>query len=378
MDATSGDSRQPSVIGLDGLESLLDALAAHGRRVVGPTVRDQAIVYAPIERVADLPVGWTDKQDAGKYRLERRQDAAVFGYALGPQSWKQFLYPGHLGLWHATYDGDGPKVISEADEPQPLALIGVRACELSAIKVQDRVLLGGQFADPHYRTRRQRVFIVAVNCTSAGGTCFCVSMNTGPRVEAGFDLLLTELIDDSNHVFLIESGSEEGRVLLAELPTRAATPEHLAAAESAIAQAAASMGRELAAEDIHDVLLRNLEHPRWDHVANRCLACTNCTMVCPTCFCTTVEHASDLTGNLTSASRRWDSCFTLDFAFIHGGSVRSSRRARYRQWLTHKLATWIDQFGTSGCVGCGRCITWCPVGIDLTEEVEAIRANGSS
>jgi ferredoxin len=378
MDATSADTRQPCVIGLDGLQSLLDALAAHGRQVLGPIVRDQAIVYAPIKRVADLPIGWTDKQDAGKYRLVRHQDSAVFGYAVGPQSWKQYLYPPRLGLWHATYAGDGPQVISEADESQPLALIGVRACELSAIKIQDRVLLGGQFADPHYRKRRQRVFIVAVNCTSAGGTCFCVSMNTGPRVEAGFDLLLTELIDDSNHVFLIESGSEEGRALLAELPTQAATRAHLAAAESAIAQAAASMGRELAADDIHDVLLRNLEHPRWDQVANRCLACTNCTMVCPTCFCTTVEHASDLTGKETSASRRWDSCFTLDFAFIHGGSVRSSRRARYRQWLTHKLATWIDQFGTSGCVGCGRCITWCPVGIDLTEEVEAIRTNGSS
>jgi ferredoxin len=378
MDGTTGDTRRTAVITLDGLQSLLEALAARGWQVVGPTVRDQTIVYDTIGRVADLPVGWTDEQDAGKYRLVQRQDSAVFGYAVGPQSWKQFLHPPRLELWQATHDGDGAKAISEADEPQPLALIGVRACELSAIKIQDRVLLGGQFPDPRYRRRRQRIFIVAVNCTTAGGTCFCVSMNSGPRVEAGFDLLLTELVDETNHVFLIEAGSSEGWALMTELPTQAATREHLAAAESAIEQAAASMGRNLASDDLHDILLRNLEHPRWDQVANRCLACTNCTMVCPTCFCTTVEHASDLTGNVTSASRRWDSCFTLDFAFIHGGSVRSSRRARYRQWLTHKLATWIDQFGTSGCVGCGRCITWCPVGIDLTEEVEAIRATGSS
>ena len=73
--------------------------------------------------------------------------------------------------------------------------------------------------------------------------------------------------------------------------------------------------------------------------------------------------------------RKWDSCFTLDFSYIHGGSVRTSAAARYRQWLSHKLATWIDQFGSSGCVGCGRCITWCPVGIDITEEVAAIRAS---
>jgi ferredoxin len=96
-------------------------------------------------------------------------------------------------------------------------------------------------------------------------------------------------------------------------------------------------------------------------------------MACPTCFCTTVDDVTDLTGSQAVRSRRWDSCFSMDFSYIHGGSVRSSGASRYRQWLTHKLASWQDQFGASGCVGCGRCITWCPVGIDLTEEVEAIR-----
>jgi Fe-S oxidoreductase len=95
-------------------------------------------------------------------------------------------------------------------------------------------------------------------------------------------------------------------------------------------------------------------------------------MVCPTCFCTSVEETNDLTGTESSRSRRWDSCFTMDFSYIHGGSVRNSPKSRYRQWMTHKLSTWVDQFGTSGCVGCGRCITWCPVGIDITEEVRAI------
>jgi Fe-S oxidoreductase len=99
-------------------------------------------------------------------------------------------------------------------------------------------------------------------------------------------------------------------------------------------------------------------------------------MVCPTCFCTTVEDVSDVTGDHAERWRRWDSCFTLGFSYIHGGSIRNSGKARYRQWMTHKLASWIDQFGTSGCVGCGRCITWCPVGIDITEEARAIRDGG--
>jgi Fe-S-cluster-containing hydrogenase component 2 len=125
--------------------------------------------------------------------------------------------------------------------------------------------------------------------------------------------------------------------------------------------------------DIKDLLYRNLEHPRWDEVAARCLSCANCTMVCPTCFCTTVEDTSDLAGRETTHQRRWDSCFTTDFSYISGGSIRQSGKARYRQWMTHKLASWIDQFGTSGCVGCGRCITWCPVSIDITEEASVIR-----
>ena len=120
---------------------------------------------------------------------------------------------------------------------------------------------------------------------------------------------------------------------------------------------------------MQELLQGNLEHPRWDDVAERCLTCGNCTMVCPTCFCTTVEDHSDLAGRRAERKRRWDSCFTMDFSYIHGGSVRDQARSRYRQWMTHKLASWIDQFGTSGCVGCGRCITWCPVGIDITEEV---------
>ena len=133
------------------------------------------------------------------------------------------------------------------------------------------------------------------------------------------------------------------------------------------------MGRELDTTDIRELLYRNYEHPRWDEVAERCLACGNCTMVCPTCFCTTVEDVTDLAGEHVERHQRWDSCFTIDYSHIHGGAVRGSTRSRYRQWMTHKLATWIDQFGSSGCVGCGRCITWCPVGIDITEEARAIR-----
>jgi ferredoxin len=336
-------------------------------------VRDAAIVYDDIAAVADLPAGWTDEQDGGRYRLVRRGDGALFGYAVGPHSWKKFLHPATQRLWSAERTEQGVTVTPEPLPTDKFAFIGVRACDLHAIAIQDRVLTGGAAVDPGYQRRRRGAFIVAVNCGVAGGTCFCVSMQTGPKATGGYDLALTEIADASGHRFVIDAGSDEGRAVLAELPHRPATDEETAQADAVVAHTAATMGRQMRADDVHDLLLRNLDHPRWDEVAARCLTCTNCTMVCPTCFCTTVEDSSDLTGAKTARSQRWDSCFTMDFSYIHGGSVRPGTRSRYRQWMTHKLATWWDQFGTTGCVGCGRCITWCPVGIDITEEVAAIR-----
>ncbi len=365
--------REPAVVTPDGLQALFDVLKRLGYRVIGPTLRENTIVYDDIAAVADLPKGWSDEQDGGHYRLKKRDDEALFGYAVGSHSWKQFLHPPVLPLWRAERRDRGFDVSSETQAPSRFAFIGVRSCELHAIAIQDRVFLSRPYVDPHYRARREGVFIVAVNCSHAGGTCFCVSMGTGPKAASGFDLALTEIHANGRQVFVVEVGGEAGAQVLTEIPHEPAQAEDIALAEAIIARTTANMGRTMAADGVKELLLRNLEHPRWNNVAERCLTCGNCTMVCPTCFCTTVDDASDVMGQVATRSRRWDSCFTMDFSYIHGGSVRSSAKSRYRQWMTHKLATWFDQFGTSGCVGCGRCITWCPVGIDITEEVQAIR-----
>jgi ferredoxin len=222
--------------------------------------------------------------------------------------------------------------------------------------------------------RREDAFVVAVQCGQACATCFCSSMGTGPTADTGFDIALTEVLDSEAHYFVAEEGTARGGEVLDAVTQVVAEPENEAAAAAAHANAVAQMGRSMDTTDIRELLQRNLEHPRWDDVAERCLTCGNCTMVCPTCFCTSVEDVTDLAGEEVVRVQRWDSCFTVDYSHIHGGSVRASNRSRYRQWMTHKLSTWFDQFGSSGCVGCGRCITWCPVGIDITEEVAAIRA----
>jgi hypothetical protein len=276
-------------------------------------------------------------------------------------------------LWSAQLENGGFKLQPEEEQTERRAFLGVRACDLAAIAIQDRVLIDGPYCDTGYARRRRNILIVAVNCTRAGGTCFCASMGTGPRVGAGFDLSLTEVTEENRHYFVVACGSDKGERLLAELSLENAGAAETAAAERAVAAAATAMGRTLDTTGIKELLYRNFDNLRWQETAKRCLTCGNCTLVCPTCFCATIQDGSDLTGQQAQRTRLWDSCFTIDFSYIYGGSIRASAAARYRQWLTHKLAYWYDQFGMSGCVGCGRCITWCPVGIDITEEVSAIR-----
>lgn len=360
------------VLERDDFPLFLTALQSAGYRVVGPTVRDGAIVYGEIRRQEDLPIGWTDRQEAGKYRLERRADAAIFGFNVGPHSWKKFLFPSRERLWTAARTGASFTVTPEKDVGPPTAFLGVRACELAGMDVTDKVF-DGVVRDPGYHDRRARTLRIAVQCGQAGGTCFCVSMGTGPAVRRSHDLSLTEILTNDRHYFLVEVGTTSGAAVLSHVPLHPTRTEDTEMATTIVTRTAASMGRTLNTDGIHDLLLSQPEHPRWEIVARRCLSCTNCTMVCPTCFCSTTEEVPDLSGETVERWRRWDSCFNLEFTQLHAASVRKSSLSRYRQWLTHKLASWEDQFGTSGCIGCGRCITWCPVGIDLTEEVAALR-----
>jgi len=352
-----------------GLDRLVAALAAEGREVFGPVRRDGAIVYEQIDGIDDLPRGWVDEQAGGHYRLHREGEA-YFGVTLGPQGWKRVLHPPKQRLWSTNEAGRVPHIVPEPVDRTKRAFIGVRACDLAAIAIQDRVFMDGTFHDPHYAARRDNLFIVAVNCSRAAATCFCASMGTGPQARAGYDIALTELTGGR---FVAEAGSPAGEARLAALGGAPARPEELAEAEAGITHAARMQSRRIDTAGLPELLKANPTHPHWAEVGQRCLGCTNCTMVCPTCFCTTVEDITSLEGPDTARESRWASCFTTEFSYIHGGAVRKGAETRYRHWMTHKLATWVDQFDSLGCTGCGRCITWCPVGIDITEEAAAMR-----
>jgi sulfhydrogenase subunit beta (sulfur reductase) len=355
------------------LQSLFDCLKSRQYRLLGPFLNHSAIVYDDIEKADDLPRGFTDQQAGGKYRLLKINTPARFDYVIGQHSWKKYLFPPEKTLFEVHRKPGGFEVCEIKEDSAPMAFIGVRPCDLAAIAILDKIMLEGPYQDLSYKHKRKNLLMVAVNCTRPSGTCFCTSMNTGPKAESGFDLALTEVLENDQHYYVVESGSQKGVELLKELPVREASPAQLDKARNLLNEAALKMGRSLDKDNLKDILVRNFENPRWDMTAERCLGCGNCTLVCPTCFCTNIKDITELDGKTAYRFQEWDSCFTIEHSYISGGSLRTSARARYRQWLTHKLANWIDQFGMSGCVGCGRCITWCPVGIDITEESRAIR-----
>ena len=356
------------------LDRLIAILQSQDYTVLGPHVADAAIVTTEINSLADLPRGYRDSQAPGKYRLTQAVHDNYFEFNLGPHSWKQFLFPPRATVAKGVLHADGWEFETAQAAPPKLAFLGVRACELAAIAIQDRVFLQGPYIDPIYQARREAVFIIAVNCTVAAATCFCTSMDTGPTCTTGFDLALTEL----NDCFVVSIGSQRGSDVLNKLSVEPTTVQDIERVSAVQSRAVEQIEKRFDTSDVHDLLLNSLDHPHWDEVAERCLSCTNCTMVCPTCFCSSVTEVADLAGEKVERQRQWDSCFNLDFGYMAGGTVRNDRRSRFRQWLTHKLASWHDQFDSSGCVGCGRCITWCPVGIDLTEEVAALRSQPSS
>ncbi|MBF0166532.1 MAG: 4Fe-4S dicluster domain-containing protein [Alphaproteobacteria bacterium] len=360
-----------AVIDRKDLDALFTLLTEEGYQVIGPRAEDGAILYAPVSGPDDLPRGMGDEEEGGHYRLSNRNDAQLFGHTKAVQGLKAHLYPARQKLWSAEKAGHGFRVVKDSS-PQPrYAFIGVRACELAAMVIQDKVFEGGPYTDKGYAERRKNSFIAVVTCNHAGNACFCASQKTGPDVSEGFDLKLAEILDGSRHVFLAEAGSEKGRAVLERLPKQVAEEGDKNAAAAQIDAAAKGQKRAMIA-GVADLLAANLESPHWEDVAKRCMSCGNCTMVCPTCFCSTVEDTTDLSGLKAERSRKWDSCFSIDYSYIHGGSVRNTGASRYRQWMTHKLSHWVKQFGHSGCVGCGRCIIWCPVGIDITAEAKAI------
>jgi sulfhydrogenase subunit beta (sulfur reductase) len=348
---------------------------AESYRVIGPKAKDGVVVLSDIS-CDDISAGYRDRHGPGHYRIEEGGADEVFSFSPGPDSFKKFLHPSSGEVFSFMKTPRGLAVEVAVKEERPMAFVGARACDLAALELLDKVFLEGPVRERGYDGRRRDIFVVAVNCLRPGENCFCASMGTGPEAKGGYDLAMTEIPG----AFLVEAGSAEGVRILEKIPCQEMREEDIAKKGAVTAGCAELMRKSMKIADLPGIMYRNMDHPRWAEIADVDLECGNCTMVCPTCFCNSsydLLSVSTISGNLREFSgmrrRKWDSCFSKNFARVHGGNFRPSRRARYRHWMTHKLAYWIEQFGRPGCVGCGRCITWCPVGIDITHELEELR-----
>ncbi|MBU0456367.1 MAG: 4Fe-4S dicluster domain-containing protein [Pseudomonadota bacterium] len=352
------------------LSKLLSSLNQSGYQCIGPQVKDGVIVYDVLNDVRQLPWGVRDLQAPGKYRLDKTANPEnAFGWANGAQAIKPLTFKSEETLWKVTRDENGQLAFKSIDpEAKPVAIIGARPCDLAAMLIMDKVFIEGAYKDVRYQARREKLFTVVVNCTAPSANCFCVGANGDVRAKDHFDLAMTELEDG----FVVEVGSDAGQSIIEKLSLQPAAIEQIQTADQRLEAAAQSQTKKLPKGDLKEKLFNNLDSEKWNEIAKRCLSCTNCTQVCPTCFCHSEGDVPALDGASSEHKRLWDSCFTEGHSRLHSEVVRDDTAKRYRQWLIHKLGTWADQFGTSGCVGCGRCITWCPVGIDITEEAAAL------
>jgi len=355
--------------------SFLFTTLRDSHRIIGPKIESAVIILGEID-MHDIPAGFEDHQKAGSYRLLMGERPEIFSFSTGPDSFKRFLHPPVSDMFAFKRSGSGITVTPFGRGKKPLAFIGIRACDLSALKLNDRIFLEGPYKDQLYESLRRDSLVIALDCSYPGDNCFCHSTGTGPSVTDGFDVALTEL-DES---FLLKTGTAAGQKLLDGLPLEEATVGDMEERASRTDRCLGMMKKSVRTDDLPGLIYRSLDHPRWTDIAERDLECGNCTQVCPTCFCNSRYDLVRLAGISPGARevsgtrvRKWDSCFSRNFARVHGGNFRPSREARYRQWMSHKLAYTVEQFGLPGCVGCGRCITWCPAGIDITEEMEALR-----
>ena len=354
-------------LGWSDLEVIFEKLKSDGYQTIAPVVKDGVISYEVIDQSSQIPQGFVEEVDAGTYKLQKVGGEARFDYKVGPTSLKRHFHPPKRKLFSVAKSPEGYQVLPSDDQRSgaKMAVFGMRSCDLAAMSVFDRV--SSVFPSDGFVSNRQRDTLkIVVGCLQAGQLCFCDSMGTGPLPKNDYDLLILEIKQPNLH-YLVEAKSAVGKTLIDTLgePNEFSRNEYETKAKKTFRTVVKDPKSASAIKQLPD-------HPVFNEIEKRCMACANCTMVCPTCYCTTTVEKDDLQSGNAERWLTWDSCFQTDYSYIHGGSIRETTKSKYRQWLTHKFSTWHDQFGSSGCVGCGRCMAWCPVGINVVEEINKI------
>jgi sulfhydrogenase subunit beta (sulfur reductase) len=353
------------------LNKLLTKLKGAGYKTIGPVVKNKSLVYEQIEGLSDLPYGYETDQKPGQYRIHKNGGSEYFQATPGASTWKKYLTPPRTKLFGLVNIDNNWKEVPVSEIHPRYVFIGVRPCEIEAIKIQDSVLIRDDYVDPLYKKIRDDLIIIAVNCLHPADTCFCTSVGGSPEAKDGYDLRLTELDD----MFLVNIGSQRGIDMVELMEYATANALSLQIEDEMLVEAKAKVHVGINNnQNLPELLMNNLKDPAWEVVGAKCLNCGSCTSVCPTCFCWDVQDVTNLHGTETQRDKIWDSCFNPSFtAHAGGGSSRPTTTSRLRQRLTHKFGSWVEQHGGEGCVGCGRCIAWCPAKIDIREEISVLQ-----
>lgn len=274
-------------------------------------------------------------------------------------------------------------VIEEPEAEVPAVIVGIRPCDAAAFELLDEVLLGGQFTDETYRRRRERTVLITMACAKPGPACACDAFGLSPGHRAG-----DVVVYPAQGRLLLLANSPRGEEILGALQSEsAAAGVSPADAEWAGGVTAAVCSTPTPLRDRFSLqgllgdpagLMEGLFASRvWEALASRCLSCGACTYVCPTCYCFAVND--EPRGTKGRRVRTWDSCQFKDFLTMAGGhNPRPAKLERVRQRFMHKLNYHPQRYAKLLCVGCGRCIAACPVGLHIGEVAEALAAEASS
>ncbi|MBS7611619.1 4Fe-4S dicluster domain-containing protein [Candidatus Bathyarchaeota archaeon] len=330
---------------LNDLQRLLDEFTKHGYTVYGPIVKGKSWVFSKVSSIRELDLNYTRT-------------------ILPP---KKLLHPVKNRIFDFKLN-DGFEVF-ESCNVKNIVIFGIHPCDLRAIEKLDE-FFSQHPEDVCYEARRKRTLIVGLTCNAVDEKCFCNSLGTGPEASTGFDILITQISDG---FFLVEVGSSKGLDILKTLDLAEAKPEHFEAKRKHIEHLKSSFTKTADFEGLATLAKDKLDHKIWVETAERCLSCGNCSMVCPVCYCFDLYDSLDLTLKEGVRIMELDSCQLLEYAEVAlGGNFRKERSQRLRHWLLCKFGAAGGSTYTS-CIGCGRCIVYCPANIDLTEIAHVLK-----
>ncbi len=313
-----------------------------------------------------LPV---DQKD-GSAAYKEWQDGITWSDSLNTvRSPKDFFFPQMEDLMKFKTEGKNIEVIDTRCETEDFVIFGVRACDVKSFEILDRVFLA-EPVDSYYASRREKCVIVSTACARPSETCFCKTFGLAPEDPDG-DVTTWKT---ESELFL-KANTKKGEELLEKISRLTQECDESAVLEQK--EKISAIMEKLPLKDLNTDAFGGgktdefFNSPAWDELSAACLGCGTCTFVCPTCQCYDIKDFN--TGNGVIRFRCWDSCMYSDFTKMAHGNNRLTQKERFRQRFMHKLVYYPENNdGILGCVGCGRCLSKCPISMNIVKVMKKI------